>query len=178
MSKRDLSNVLPFPVQSRGARGDLLGSVVGLIGGARCRDSIQAPWRRVEAGLLVRRGLELITGPRSRLAVALSSGDVLQMKSESCCILVDVVVDAKARRIRVTGRFGGLVLFPGGDTRQAFKVDPFAHSAASAEVRPGPEGMPPDPPTRWQATDRCTDIVILPGAIEVRAVTLYRSLSD
>lgn len=172
VSKPAPSNVLPFPDRRRRRRPNLMGRVVGLIGEARYRDPATAAWKRVTPGLPLKRGAELITGKNARCALSLATGDVLQMTGSSYCHLVGVGFDRDTCQIRLAGRFGGLTLFPGGDTARPFRMDPLHLPAATGQGAPDDDDQPP---SIWRVTDRCTDIIISDEGIEMRAVTRFEA---
>ena len=168
------SNVLVFPARPRLRTRDVVGRIVGLSGEARARGPNDGEWRAAAMGAPVRRETELITGLRTRLTVALSCGDLIQLKSVSCLSILDVSATPTSRTVRLAGRFGGMLLFPEGDRGRAFRLESFPAALAEAASKPLGNGeWALDPPARWRVVERATEIVIAGDNLEVRAVTLY-----
>lgn len=167
--------VLVFPARPRLRTRDVVGRIVGLSGEARVRGRQDGDWRAAAMGAPVRRETELITGLQTRLTVALSSGDLLQLKSVSCLTILDVSAAPTSRTIRLAGRFGGMLLFPEGDRERAFRLESFPPAAGDPVSRPLGNGeWALDPPARWRAVERATEIAIAGDNLDVRAVTMYR----
>lgn len=171
------ANVLLFPARPRLLTRDVVGRVVGLSGEARVRGPRDGEWRAAAMGAPIRRETELITGLQTRLTVALSCGDLLQLKSVSCLSILDVTAAPTSRTIRLAGRFGGMLLFPEGDRERAFRLDAFPATAAPNDPASRPLGngeQALDPPARWRVAERATELVLSGDNLDVRAVTLYR----